>query len=472
MQANTFRDQLVHKGISSFGVKELLVCPLSIKSPNDFILTFGSEEFFDDKIEELAGTFGKTFAPLLLEFVSAVENKILVFDLPAELNTASSNDTGVFKMLHDVFALNSYAYLIRAAENHLTCARGIILENRLGHTIASSRSEISSLRNLMTPLTYLTFLDTAQKAYAPLMLSSSMFISNVTDALADKSRLIESDSDSQCLVFPLRGDGEFIGFLSIFDIPRSEISKNISFIAGISFAATYLMRSHEASRNQTLRRILSSIENERRGVSIDLHDETSQNLVALNVRLATALRALEMQRYKESANILEDCMCINDNILTEVNRLSSELRSSELTYLGLSAAIEAEANHRLIKTGIFYSITGNAVNRHFDAFQETMLLKGVVEALSNCARHAQATNVVISLDDDGTWFSIQISDNGIGFDDAEIASWDIPRNYGMKTMHDCAESLGGIFWIGSYPGDGTTVRFSIPNRLLEGVSYE
>jgi signal transduction histidine kinase len=79
---------------------------------------------------------------------------------------------------------------------------------------------------------------------------------------------------------------------------------------------------------------------------------------------------------------------------------------------------------------------------------------------------------VISLDDDNTWFSIQISDNGIGFDDVVMSSWDIPNNYGMKTMHDCADSLGGIFWIGSYPGDGTTVRFSVPNRLLEDVSYE
>jgi signal transduction histidine kinase len=472
MQANTFRDQLARKGISAFGINELLVCPLNVTTQNDFILTFGSAKHFDDQLKQIAQAVSKTITPMLAEFIASVEHKMNTLDVPAEFSVISTHEAETFKMLQDVLTLDSYAYLIRIIQKRLPLAGGIVIENRLGHAVASSESETMSLKNRLTPLTYLVLLDAVQKQNSPLIISGSMFTSDVESVTSAPPHQVKNNTQAQCLVVPLSGGDEFIGFLTIFEISRTYISENISFIAAISFAATYLLRSHEASRSQTLRRILSSIENERRSVSIDLHDETSQNLVALGVRLSTAQRALEMQRTDEARSILEDCLCITDNILTEVNRLSSELRSSELTYLGLRAAIEAEANHRLPKAGISYTLTGNALDRHFDAFQETMLLKGVIEALSNCARHAQATEVVISLDDDNTWFSIQISDNGIGFDDVVMSSWDIPNNYGMKTMHDCADSLGGIFWIGSYPGDGTTVRFSVPNRLLEDVSYE
>jgi signal transduction histidine kinase len=481
MQANTFRDQLVRKGISTFGVDELLVCPITVMTPSDFVLTFGTKSSFKNSDKAIAQAAGEALTPLLLEFILAVCENTQPLNMASEFNTTAIFKAQVFKVLQDVLRLNSYAYLIHVIKNYLPQVGAVILEDKRGHAIASSENGMTAFKNRLTPLTYQVLLDIIYKSNDPLVVSNSVFISSGDSSgsklVASAKNHLENPprkedlKDFQSLVIPLGGGEDFIGFLIIFNISQTDISNNIPFIAAISFAATYLIQNHEASKSQTLRHILSSVENERRSVSIDLHDETSQNLVALNVRLSTAQRALERNQTEDASHILEDCCCIADNILTEVNRLSSELRSSELTYLGLRSAIEAEANRRLAKVGIAYTLTGNALDRHFDAFQETMLLKGVIEALSNCARHAQATEVDISLDEDDEWFSIQISDNGIGFDDTEITSWDSPQNYGMKTMHDCADSLGGIFWIGSYPGDGTTVRFSVPSRLLEEVSY-
>nr|WP_253904658.1 ATP-binding protein [Adlercreutzia sp. ZJ473] len=223
------------------------------------------------------------------------------------------------------------------------------------------------------------------------------------------------------------------------------------------------MHRREASRSHILRRSLDSVENERARIAVELHNETSQNLVALKVRLATARRVLAKGLTEDALGILEDCSRISDEILSGVNRLATDLRPSELAYLGLRQAIEAAAEARLSRKSISFSVIGNATDVHFSALQESMLLSGVIEALSNCAQHSHASHVEVEMHDDGSWFTVSVRDDGQGFDTGLSEG----TGYGLKSMSDCASAIGGYFWIGSTSGVGTNVRFSVPTMYLE-----
>ncbi len=483
MQADMFRSELIRTGNADFDLTELFVFPLSVRTPGDYVLIFASELPFPANAGFIAEQAVATLTSLVRQFTRSVEDQVKVIDLHDEPQAPGFQESADLSILQVALKKESYGCLIEAIASRFAHEGDIVFEDRSGHVIASSSQNAASLKDRLCSLTYPILLNMAKGTNSPIVVSNALLQSRfdvlATDGASDgvnedvsasSSSTLASNEGARCLIIPLTGGDEFLGLISIFDLPYDTLSNELcngGLIAAVRFAATYLMRSHEASRSHTLQRILSSIENERRGISIDLHDETSQDLVALTVRLATAERVLEKQQYQDASQIIEDCLCIADGILTEVNRLSSELRSSELTYLDLRTAIEAEASRRFSKAGISFSLTGNALDRRFDDFQESMLLKGVTEALSNCARHARASDVVVSLDDDGSWFSIEISDNGIGFDKDAVRLNGASKSYGMKTMRDCADSLGGIFWIGAYPGGGTTVRFSIPNNLLE-----
>ena len=459
LRADAFRDSTMRRGFASFGIAELLVCPLETQGPGIYILTFGSDGPFSETAGNAARHVIACTSALLDELNRTVAQEAATIFLgePASEEYGAYSATNIH-LLRSVLASESFEHLIELVADHLPSVANIVIEDENKHVLAALHDS-SSVQEGASPLNHLTHLDLAEQTRTSLTAPTALFSFARPE---DEAAAVECN-----LTKPLYGGDEFLGLLSLHGIDRATIDANRAFIATAAFAATYLIRNQQATRSHTLQQALTSVENERRRMAIDLHDETSQNLVALTVHLATAQRAFEKERFEDAMHLLEDCQCIADGILTEVNRLSSELRSSELTYLGLRSAIEGEANQRLPKAGIAYRLSGNALDRRFNALQETMLLKGVVEALSNCVRHAQASEVSIALDDDGTWFSIEVADDGTGFDDVSVRPTGSQATYGLKTMYDCAEALGGTFWIGSSPGEGTTVRFSIPDRLLE-----
>lgn len=274
------------------------------------------------------------------------------------------------------------------------------------------------------------------------------------------------------IIVPLVENGWLRGVITIagcFNEAMFSWTKISPYIDEALFALLYLLRCRESSRSRILRRTLNFVDNERARIAFELHDKTSQDLVALKVSIATVQHALDKGQTKRARGMLEDCERIADEILTGVNGISAELRPSELNYLGLRQAIDAAARGKFERMGVPYRIVGNAQDIHFNALQETALLTGVVEALGNCARHAQASLVEIDMCDDGRWFTLEVRDDGVGFSIRElIDNPDGRSTQGLKTMQDCAESIGGDFWIGSERGSGTTARFSLPNRFLEG----
>lgn len=442
----TFKDGLVRAGLLSFGATVLHICPVPTYMGKHYYLTVGvecdSQREKDALLLNAARTMGELLSKIFLQVQTQHPLK------RSESSTATENAgerTCDWSTVEKLMGSESFLGIAETLAESIGEGTEVLIEDANRRELArhprSSAMPLSLPWMLKPPrLPYLDQLEIANKG---------VVIPGIFD-----------ERGAEKTILPLFEQGDFLGLITIAakDEPAEEAA-----LRAAQYAAVHLLRCREASRSKVLRDSLNSVENERTRVALELHDETSQNLVALKVLLSTAARALKQGMGDRATLLVEDCARVADEILDSVNRLSSDLWPSELNYLGLKQAIDAAATSRLERVSISHRFSGNALTMHFSPLQESMLLSGVVEALSNCAKHSKATDVSIELDKDSSWFTIAVRDNGIGFD----ASQPVSAGFGMKTMKDCMTLIGGDFWIGSELGVGTTVRFSVPVRLLE-----
>jgi hypothetical protein len=106
-------------------------------------------------------------------------------------------------------------------------------------------------------------------------------------------------------------------------------------------------------------------------------------------------------------------------------------------------------------------------NIHLRASHELQLVRIVQEALTNVRKHAKATQARIDIQRSGNELTATIADDGLGFNSAARARGEFPQ-FGLSTMRERAESIGGTLTVDSTPGKGTTVRFTLPLHDVEG----
>jgi len=98
---------------------------------------------------------------------------------------------------------------------------------------------------------------------------------------------------------------------------------------------------------------------------------------------------------------------------------------------------------------------------HLRPTHELQLVRIVQEALTNVRKHARASQATVEIRRDGQSIVATITDDGVGFKAAARARGEFPQ-FGLSTMRERAESIGGVLLIDSQPGAGTTVRFELP----------
>ena len=94
---------------------------------------------------------------------------------------------------------------------------------------------------------------------------------------------------------------------------------------------------------------------------------------------------------------------------------------------------------------------------------EVQLLRIIQEALSNVRKHANARRAWVRLRPAETGVEVVIEDDGVGFDPDGLRRSDVPR-FGMATMRERAEAVGGAFEIAAVPGEGTRVTVHLPSE--------
>jgi signal transduction histidine kinase len=219
-----------------------------------------------------------------------------------------------------------------------------------------------------------------------------------------------------------------------------------------------------AERTRELRRltrqILSAQEDERRRVARELHDETSQLVAALAIRLDS----LSVVAAGDEAMRLRDLRALVERMHEALHRVIANLRPSVLDDLGLAAAIEWLAEAQLSRQGIAVRCELRDLrDLRLAPDIETAAFRIVQEAITNVSRHAGADTVLIQGSRSDGWITIEIEDDGCGFrPEAVVASAESLRGIGLLGMRERVQLVGGKLVIDSAPGQGTRVALTVP----------
>jgi signal transduction histidine kinase len=217
------------------------------------------------------------------------------------------------------------------------------------------------------------------------------------------------------------------------------------------------LRDREAARRDLMRKVITAQEDERKRVARELHDQTTQSLAVLLMRIDRA--AEEIRAGRDPG--LEEVKVLATWLLDDVHRLILDLRPSVLDDLGLLSAIRWCAERTLKERGVAVRCEFGELAR-LPPELETALFRMCQEAMNNIARHAQATQVLIEVGVEGAEVHVDIEDDGKGFDQAEVSRRPGRPHWGLLGIAERAELLGGRATIDSSPGAGTRIDVWIP----------
>jgi len=161
---------------------------------------------------------------------------------------------------------------------------------------------------------------------------------------------------------------------------------------------------------------------------------------------------------KKQPSISDLCAKVKD-IGVQVSRLSHQLHSSELEFLGLAVAVKGLCREFAEQYHIPIHCTCTEVPQQMDNDAALSLLRVVQEALHNIAKHSHATSVVVDLRRVHNELDLTISDNGEGFDTNKARS---ARGLGLVSMRERIHLIGGQFEIFSKAGEGTKIQARVP----------
>ena len=214
----------------------------------------------------------------------------------------------------------------------------------------------------------------------------------------------------------------------------------------------------DAAREQAARERLQAAETERARWARELHDETLQGLAGVHVLLFSAGRAGTVEEMGERLARAEEQI---EEEMEKLRGLISELRPAALDELGLEASLRDLAERTQAVYGLEVDTlvelpAADGGPRRLDAEVETAAYRIVQEGLSNAARHAGASHVVVALSQMDGSLEVEVRDDGTGFDPATVTT-----GFGLRGMRERVDLLDGRLKIQS-GGDGTTVVAALP----------
>jgi signal transduction histidine kinase len=198
-------------------------------------------------------------------------------------------------------------------------------------------------------------------------------------------------------------------------------------------------------------------EEERKRLSRELHDEVGQTLTALRMEIAKAEKTRLSSEDRFSAHLAEAKHLI-DTLINTVRDLSMGLRPSMLDDLGLGPALKWQAQDFTRRYGVMVSV---ALEGDVDRLAEphrTCVYRVVQEALTNCARHAKASQIGVSLRRGDKMLRLLIQDDGVGLSDSAGKT----NGFGLLGVGERVKELRGTALVHSTNGAGTTLSIEIP----------
>jgi two-component system, NarL family, sensor histidine kinase UhpB len=199
-------------------------------------------------------------------------------------------------------------------------------------------------------------------------------------------------------------------------------------------------------------------EAERIRIARELHDELAQWLTALKMDVSWMAARLprDLPRLIDRTEKMKEVV---NTTVAAVRRIAADLRPVMIDDLGLLPAIEHLLHEFSQRSGIMVSLDAKVDNIEFRDPLATAIYRMVQEALTNVARHAEATLAEVDLATRGEDLVVRVRDNGRGVDDAALRK---AKSYGLLGIRERAQTLGGVASIFRSAGGGTTVQITIP----------
>lgn len=274
--------------------------------------------------------------------------------------------------------------------------------------------------------------------------------------------------------FPLKIQDEIIGSIVLVK-PRAQkqyltydefkLIVGIAQQLGLSIENARLYQ--EAQNRETmlanlLHQIVGAQESERQRIARELHDATAQSLTAIALGLR-GLETLADRGQPVRVEQIKELKLFGTNALGELRQIIADLRPPQLDDLGLVAALQWYIQAFETRCAIPVNFILDGKPRRLPSEYETVLFRITQEALTNVAKHANASRVEVCLDIFPFQICLSIEDDGGGFDPAAIFGKEAEQTaWGLLGIKERAALLGGDYEIFSAPGKGTYVRVSVP----------
>jgi signal transduction histidine kinase len=218
-----------------------------------------------------------------------------------------------------------------------------------------------------------------------------------------------------------------------------------------------LTGSREQLRNLTAH-VQALREEERTRIAREIHDDLGGSLTGLKMDLHQIRKSLGPGEQHLTSRLNELSQAI-DQIIRNVRRIATELRPSLLDDFGLAAAIEWQLQEFEQRSGIRSQLQLGMDDLPLAPDMATGLFRVFQEALTNVARHAQATQVQVTLQGQADQLILQVRDDGRGIDPLALKN---SGSLGLISMRERVQLLSGELMITGQPGEGTTVLVKIP----------
>jgi len=271
---------------------------------------------------------------------------------------------------------------------------------------------------------------------------------------------------------PMRFEDEHEG--RYFDHSLYPVSDAQGKVAGIAVYIRDITHRKQAEARirayqERLRSLASQLslteERERRRIADALHDRVGQTLALCKIKLGP------LRRSASSTDLAEPLDEINqyiEEIIRDTRSLTFELSSPILYQLGLEAAVEWLTEQTQARHGISAYFENDGQPKPLDDDIRVLLFQAARELLMNVVKHAQAQSVEVSMQRVGGHVQISVEDDGVGFNVLPIGHhWSEIKGFGLFSIRERLDHLGGQLKISSQPGQGTQVTLVAPLRREE-----
>jgi PAS domain S-box-containing protein len=269
------------------------------------------------------------------------------------------------------------------------------------------------------------------------------------------------------LIVPLIAQEELIGLFGlgsekrdVFGTDQVKVVQELANSLAIAIRQAQLLESvrHQGQQLRAMTARLAEVEEvERQRLARDLHDMVGQNLNALGIDLNLVRAHLPEEIPELVRSRLDDSLALVQETTASIRRVMDDLRPPMLDDFGLVATLHWYGARFASRTGVAVTVRGEEPVPRLSATVENALFRVVQEGLTNVAKHARASQVTVTVAADDGAVRLVVADDGVGFEPAQVTAPNRQEGWGLISMAERAEAVGGRFRLESQPQRGTRI---------------